>query len=114
MAGLSNQSPEFGSYACMRLVVTNPCPGSTDMLGFTPVKWVVLREKVPNVLSRCHTKRRMDGTRPTFGMTPTGFLKKKIFSSRCHTKRRMDGLPGTLETYSRNAAHVVPTFYYIN
>ncbi len=38
------------------------------------VKWVALRKKVPNVLSRCHTKRRK-GTRgrarPSFGMTPT-------------------------------------------
>ncbi len=27
--------------------------------------WGTLRKKVPNVLSRCHTKRRMDGL-PTF------------------------------------------------
>ena len=36
--------------------------------------WVVLREKVPNVQSRCHTKRRMGVcgcARPSFGMTPT-------------------------------------------
>ena len=23
--------------------------------------WAALREKVPNIVSRCHTKRRMDG-----------------------------------------------------
>ena len=28
--------------------------------------WVVLREKVPNVLSRCHTKRRTGAARPFF------------------------------------------------
>ncbi len=36
-------------------------------------------EKVPNVLSRCHTKRRTSARRrahPSFGMTPT-FQKKK-------------------------------------
>ncbi len=35
--------------------------------------WAALREKVPNVLSRCHTKRRMDGlpVHPSFGMTTT-------------------------------------------
>ena len=40
----------------------------------------VLREKVPNVLSRCNTKRRTGAT-TSFGMTPTFwiffFLKKK-------------------------------------
>ncbi len=49
--------------------------------------WAVLRKKVPNVLSRRHTKR----------MTPTfsNFLKKKkvlnfffFWKSQCHTKRR--------------------------
>ncbi len=38
------------------------------------VTWAELREKVPNVLSRCHTKRRAGArgrTRPSFGMTPT-------------------------------------------
>ncbi len=34
------------------------------------------REKVPKVLSRCHTKRRTGRARPSFGMTPT-FQKKK-------------------------------------
>ena len=37
------------------------------------------RKKVPNCLSRCHTKRRTDArgcARPSFGMTPT-FPKKK-------------------------------------
>ncbi len=41
--------------------------------------WAALPKKVPNVLSRCHTKRRMGAqgrARPSFGMTPT-FLKKK-------------------------------------
>ena len=44
--------------------------------------WAVLREKVLNVLSRCHTKRRT-GTRgrahPSFGITPTfqNFLKNE-------------------------------------
>ncbi len=36
--------------------------------------WAALHEKVPNVLSRCHTKRRTGArgrARPTFGMTPT-------------------------------------------
>ncbi len=41
--------------------------------------WAVSCEKVPKVLSRCHTKRR-SGARgrfhPSFGMTPT-FPKKK-------------------------------------
>ncbi len=50
-----------------------------------------LCEKVPNVLSPCHTKRRM-GVRGrahrSFGMTPT-FQKKKNLKSWCHTKRRM-------------------------
>ncbi len=38
-----------------------------------------LHEKVPNVLSCCHTKRRTGAqgrARPSFGMTPT-FQKKK-------------------------------------
>ncbi len=35
--------------------------------------WAALHEKVPNVLSRCHTKRRTGArghARPSFGMTP--------------------------------------------
>ncbi len=43
------------------------------------VIWVALRKKVPNVLSRCHTKRKTDACGsacPSFGMTPT-FQKKK-------------------------------------
>ncbi len=44
-----------------------------------PDTWASLREKVPNVLTRCQTKRRT-GARgrasPSFGMTPT-FQKKK-------------------------------------
>ena len=67
--------------------------------------WAVLREKVPNVLSRCHTKRRT-GThgraRPSFGMTPTvkknpKFFKNLFFQkslkSWCHTKRRAGVAP---------------------
>ena len=69
--------------------------------------WVAFCKKVPNVLSRCHAKRRKCArgrARPSFGMTPT-FPKKKrkrkkeknfgkkifpkqILKSRCHTKRR--------------------------
>ncbi len=36
--------------------------------------WAALREKVPNVLSRCHTKRRTGAqghARPSFGTTLT-------------------------------------------
>ncbi len=43
------------------------------------IKWAELSKKVPNVLSRCHTKRRTGArgrARPSFGMKPT-FLKKK-------------------------------------
>ncbi len=41
-------------------------------LWITRVKgsWAAWREKVPNILRRCHTKRRT-GARPSFGMTPT-------------------------------------------
>ena len=39
--------------------------------------WAALREKVPNVLSRCHTK----------------LFEKKILKSRCHTKRRVGAAP---------------------
>ena len=42
--------------------------------------WAPLCEKVPDVLSRCHTKRRTGArcrARPSFGMTPT-FQKMKI------------------------------------
>ncbi len=53
------------------------------MLAHHPVAdgpyWAALREKVPNVLSRCHTKIRTGArgrARPSFGMTPT-FQKKK-------------------------------------
>ena len=50
--------------------------------------WAVLCEKVPNLLSRCHTKRRLGGhgrARPSFGMTPTfqiflGFFFEKSMS----------------------------------
>ena len=44
------------------------------------VIWAALREKVPNVFSRCRTKRRTGANgraRPSFGMTPT-FQEKKI------------------------------------
>ncbi len=37
-------------------------------------KWAAPRKKVPNVLSRCHTKRRTGAwgrASPSFGMTPT-------------------------------------------
>ena len=42
--------------------------------------WAALRENVPNVLSRCHTKRKMGArgrARPSFGMTLTFHKKKK-------------------------------------
>ena len=73
--------------------------------------WPALREKVPNVLSHCHTKRRMP-VHPSFGMTPTFqmffflffyFYFLIFFSSRCHTKRR-------LGTFLRNAAHITNTY----
>ncbi len=38
--------------------------------------WAAVCKKVPNVLSRCHTKRRMDGyipTRPSFFWYDTDF-----------------------------------------
>ncbi len=56
--------------------------------------WAVSCEKIPYVLSRCHTKRRTDArgrARPSFGMTPTFQKKNQKFS---------------LGTFSRNAAHV--------
>ena len=46
--------------------------------------WAVLRKKGPNVLSRCHTKRRTgahDLARPTFGMTPTEDIRD-LFAQR--------------------------------
>ncbi len=43
--------------------------------------------RVPNILSRCHTKRRT-GARPPFFWHDTDFSKKKKkISSRCHTLR---------------------------
>ena len=62
-----------------------------------------LRQKVPNGLSRCHTKRRMGvrgHTHPSFGMTLTLQIFLNIFfeisgffffflKSQCHTKGRM-------------------------
>ncbi len=62
----------------------------------------MLREKVPNVLSRVQTKRRMGGepVHPSFGMTPTvSNLKKKneyfwiFFLSRFQTKRIAGAAP---------------------
>ncbi len=70
--------------------------------------WDAVREKDPNVLSRCHTKKRMGArghTWPPFGMSPTVQKRKKkkkrkkvvplqlfcglhIALSRCHTKKR--------------------------
>ncbi len=38
------------------------------------ILWAAFHEKVPNVLSRCHTKRRAGAApraRPSFGMTTT-------------------------------------------
>ena len=78
-------------------------------------KWVALREKVLNILSRRHTKRRT-GTRgfacPSFGRRPTFlefFWKKKKFwffffflKSRCHTKRRAGAAPGGPNKWSYN------------
>ncbi len=42
-------------------------------------RWVASCEKVPNVLSRCHPKRRIGarGCAHPFGMTPTFYKKKK-------------------------------------
>ena len=45
-----------------------------------------ITEKVPNVMSRCHTKRRMD----RFFLI---FFFDFLFLRRCHTKSRMDQLP---------------------
>ncbi len=56
--------------------------------------WDALREQVPNVLSRYHTKRRTGArgrARASFGMTPTyqkKIILQKILKSQCHTKRR--------------------------
>ncbi len=70
-------------------------------------KWAAWSEKVPNVLSRCHTKKRTGArgrARPSFGMTPTfynffeNFFWKFfwnfffILKSRYHTKRRVGNL----------------------
>ncbi len=70
--------------------------------------------KTPNVLSRCHTKRRTGArgrARPSFGMTPTFQKKKKrkekkiqkIFfgnlKSRCHTKRRAGAATRALPSF---------------
>ncbi len=53
--------------------------GSASMLYVGDI-WAVLREKVPNVLSHCHTKRRTGAggrARPWRGLTPTIGKKKK-------------------------------------
>ena len=73
--------------------------------------WTALREKVPNVLSLCHTKRMMG---PPFFWYDTDFPKcfsKKIIKSRCRTKRRAARPRApvrTVGTFSRNAAHPGP------
>ncbi len=61
-------------------------------------RWAALREKIPYVLSRCHTKGRMGAcgrAHLSFGMIPTFlyffkflFIYFFFFLSRCHTKRR--------------------------
>ncbi len=88
--------------------------------------WAALREKVPNVLSRCQTKRRM-GARgrahpsfQSFGMTPTfqkkkkkksKFFKKnffqKILKSRCHTKRRAHAAPRARPSFGMTTTQAV-------
>ena len=90
--------------------------GDNNLFKFWSI-WAALREKVPNVLSRCHTKRRMDGLhRLKKKKFKKCFSKKKNkqLNSCCHTKRRMD--PSillvwqrlrTLGTFSCNAAHMM-------
>ncbi len=57
---------------------------------YTSYTWAALREKVLNVLSLCHTKRRT-GThghaRSSFGMTPTFQKKKKSKKSVSYQKK---------------------------
>ncbi len=50
----------------------------TGITVFSADRWAVLCEKVPNVLSRCHTKRRTGArgrAHPSFGMTPTQAIR---------------------------------------
>ncbi len=73
----------------------------SDVLNWRTI-WAALREKIPNVLSRCHTKRRMDGFlllvwHRLFRSFFFFFWKKKFcfvfFWSRCDTKIRIEGVP---------------------
>ena len=69
----------------LHIVILYPCPThttcySSGSTGNLVTIWAALREKVPNVLSHCHTKRRTGArgrARPSFGMTPTYQKKKK-------------------------------------
>ncbi len=75
--------------------------------------WAALCEKVPNVLSRCHTKRRT-----SFGMTLIFQKKKKIQKirkSRCHAKKKdgrarssfgMTPTQAIIGTFWCDAAHI--------
>ena len=49
------------------------------------------RERVPNVLSRCHTKRRTSvcgRARPSFGIKPTYKKKRKKNKPKTHRKQQ--------------------------
>ncbi len=65
-----------GAYERVWTTVEDDSPQTLVSLMLT---WAVSRKKVPNVLSRCHTKRTIGAcgrAHPSFGMTPT-FQKKK-------------------------------------
>ncbi len=81
--------------------------------------WATSREKVPNVLSRRHTKRRIGAYDPDF-LDFFSFEKKKneflfllsffffffLLKSGCHTKRRVSVPLRPLGTFSLGAAQI--------
>ena len=70
------------------------CPGPSKLRGIVVTKWAALREKVPNVLSRCHIKRYdtdLSKKKKKKKKKINNFQKKifpEILKSWCHTKRR--------------------------
>ncbi len=73
--------------------------------------WVALREKAPNVLSHCHTKRRMDAhghVHFSFGMTPTSPKEKN------QQKKIAKINPKKSVSYQKKdvRGHVRPSFLY--
>ena len=72
--------------------------------------WAVSCKKVPNILSRCHTKRRTGAigrTIPSFGMTLT-FQKKKLkfVFSKSKSKKSVS------YQKKRGRGHVRPSFFW--